>query len=29
MEGRILAIRTAYKLGRALLKDIGDNGVPG
>ena len=29
MEGRILAIRTAYKLGRAMLKDIGDNGVPG
>ena len=27
MEGRILAIRTAYKLARALLKDIGDNGI--
>ena len=29
MEGRILSLRTAYKLARGLLKDIGDNGVPG
>jgi hypothetical protein len=29
MEGRILAIRTAYRLARAMVKDIGDNGVPG
>ena len=28
MEGRILSLRTAYKLARALLKDIGDNGPP-
>ena len=27
IEARIMSIRTAYKLGRAMLKDIGENGV--
>ena len=27
IEARIMSIRTAYKLARALLKDIGENGI--
>jgi hypothetical protein len=27
MEARIMNIRTAYKLARNMLKDIGENGV--
>ena len=27
MEARIISIRNAYKLARALVRDIGDNGV--
>jgi len=27
IEGRAMTIRTAYKVARNLIKDIGDNGV--
>ena len=27
IEGRAMSIRTAYKIARALVKDIGENGV--
>jgi hypothetical protein len=27
MEARVSNIRMAYKLGRAMLRDIGDNGI--
>lgn len=28
MEGRVLSLRTAYKLARALVTEIGETGVP-